>query len=420
MTIGNSLATELANRAFSRTADKISDLQGLIASGKNDPRASADQMRAAQLSALREQRAAMDHFTNAAEQAASRVALSDQAIGDAATLMRRLSELAIQAGNDTLPDEGMQGIQVEAETLRSALVEIANRVDALGQPLFAGYSPAPAYEETATGVRYLGDGGRPSQRLSETLTLPVGLNGAELFGATPSGDGKMDVFQIVDELIDSFGVEMHNSRSEVAITGRAEVHLTGGRDARTVSMTLGGPLGSVDLDLDVVAGMTATVVDQINAHTAATGITASLTADGKGFELNAEGEITIEGLSRDDNPTAHIGTIQQLEFRGEPGKPMLRLKTEAMSATAMLEQVQDALAHFATKRAEVGAMGSTVDAQKEAIDVRRLNIDTAVAGLEDLDVAAAITRLETLLLNRDAAQQTYVQITRTSLFDYLR
>jgi flagellar hook-associated protein 3 FlgL len=43
-----------------------------------------------------------------------------------------------------------------------------------------------------------------------------------------------------------------------------------------------------------------------------------------------------------------------------------------------------------------------------------------VAGLEDLDVAAAITRLQQLLLTEQAAQQTFVKINGTSLFDYMR
>ena len=51
---------------------------------------------------------------------------------------------------------------------------------------------------------------------------------------------------------------------------------------------------------------------------------------------------------------------------------------------------------------------------------RRLRIDQAVAGLEDLDVAAAITKLQGLLLTEQAAQQSFVKINGTSLFDYLR
>ena len=44
----------------------------------------------------------------------------------------------------------------------------------------------------------------------------------------------------------------------------------------------------------------------------------------------------------------------------------------------------------------------------------------AIAGLEDLDVAAAITKLQQALLTEQASQQSFVKINGTSLFDYLR
>jgi flagellar hook-associated protein 3 FlgL len=47
-------------------------------------------------------------------------------------------------------------------------------------------------------------------------------------------------------------------------------------------------------------------------------------------------------------------------------------------------------------------------------------VDQAVSGLEELDVAAAVTRLQSLLATQEAAQQTYVRIAGQSLFDYLR
>lgn len=420
MTVSNQLFTDLATRSFSRVQAKVSDLQAQISSGKNDPRASADQMRASQLSALKEERAALDHFTNAADQAASRVSLSDQAIGDAAVIMRRLTELAIQAGNSTLPAEGIQGIRAEAQTLRTSLVEIANRTDALGQPLFAGYSAAPAFKETDDGVQYVGDGGRPSQRLSETLTMAVGLNGDELFMTAPLAGDRTSVFGIVDKLVDSMDTTMYEADDAIAVTGRGKLVLDADRTTKTLSMTINGPEGSVDIEAELVAGLPQPMVDVINAHSATTGVTAEVSEDGKDIILNAESDFELANFKRSDNPQRTIGSFQQLEFRGQPGKNPIMLKAVTMSSDAMLLQVQAAVGHFAAKRAEVGAMGATVDAQKEALDFRQLRIDEAVAGLEDLDIAKAVTELQTLLLTRDASQQTYVKITQTSLFDFLR
>jgi len=80
----------------------------------------------------------------------------------------------------------------------------------------------------------------------------------------------------------------------------------------------------------------------------------------------------------------------------------------------------DAVAHIAAQRAEVGALARLAEDHGQVLADRKLRIDQAVAGLEDLDVAAAITKLQQSLLTEQAAQQSFVKINGTSLFDYLR
>ena len=420
MTIGTSMFSEFATRSFARVQSEIADLQTRISSGKNDPRSSADPMRAAQLSALTEQRAALEHFEKAAEQADSRIALTDLAVGDVGTIMRRMSELSLLAASDTLPPSSIQGLQAEAMTLRDSLMEIANRTDALGQPLFSGYSAGPAFEDTGDGVVYRGDLGQPSQRLSETLTLPVGLNGADLFEGVAFDGGRVSLFEMVDEVIGSFAPEMHQARSQFTLEGEAMLSLRATHMPQDIGFTLTGPAGAVQIDATIVSGLPAPLVDAINAQTAQTGITAAVSADGNSIQLSSEGDIGLSGFSRSDGPRDVIGSVQQLAFRGQQKRDPVNLRSLEMSQDVTVAKLQAATDHFSTKRAEVGSMGAVVDTQSEALSNRRLRIEEAVSGLEDLDVADAVTRLQTLLMTRDAAQQTFVKITRTSLFDYLR
>ena len=80
----------------------------------------------------------------------------------------------------------------------------------------------------------------------------------------------------------------------------------------------------------------------------------------------------------------------------------------------------DAVAHIAAQRAEVGSLAKLAEDHGKSLSDRKLRIDQAVAGLEDLDVAAAITRLQQLLLTEQASQQSFVKINGSSLFDYIR
>jgi flagellar hook-associated protein 3 FlgL len=96
------------------------------------------------------------------------------------------------------------------------------------------------------------------------------------------------------------------------------------------------------------------------------------------------------------------------------------LRTENLSATRMVGAFADVVTHVAAQRAEVGSLGRLAEDHAQVLADRKLRIDKSVAGLEDLDVAAAITRLQQLLLTEQAAQQTFVKINGTSLFDYMR
>lgn len=420
MSIGNTLFTKLATQSFSRVQTDISKLQELISTGKNDPRASVDQMRAAQLSALSEQRTAVERFSNSADQAVSRIGLSDQAIGDAGAIASRFQELAIQAGNDTLPSEGLRGIKAEAIELRKALIEIANRSDALGQPLFSGYASAPAFIEESGEVKYLGDDGRPSQRLSETLTLAVGVNGKELFAAVETPVGKLDAFKIVDRIVESFDLRIYQAKSTLTAEGRAELRLNSDRSDKTINFTLTGPSGSVAIEANLVSGLQQPLIEAINSHSIQTGVVASLSPDGKAIIIESDDLLLLEDFNRSDNPAGLLGSIKQLEFRGKEAGTEQSIRSKEMNQEAMIGRIKNVVGHFAEKRAQVGAMGAIVDDQLEALDLRKLNISEAISGLEDLDVAEAVTRLQSLLLTRDASQQTFVRITSTSLFDYLR
>ena len=44
---------------------------------------------------------------------------------------------------------------------------------------------------------------------------------------------------------------------------------------------------------------------------------------------------------------------------------------------------------------------------------------TEIGTLQDADIESLITELQTILVNRDAARQTYATVSNKSLFDFL-
>jgi len=82
-------------------------------------------------------------------------------------------------------------------------------------------------------------------------------------------------------------------------------------------------------------------------------------------------------------------------------------------------RITNAFEHFATKRAEVSAASRRAqDAEEANMDVL-VSLEEDIADIEDADLAAILTRIEMLMVQKDAAQATFTRITSKSLFDFL-
>lgn len=421
MTIGNSLFSTLAVRGFSRLQSEISSLQDRISSGVNDPRASADPMRASQLSAVTEQRAMLTQFASNAASAGNRLGQTDLAMGDAGAINLQLKDIALQAASDTLVDGGRAGLRAEALSLRDALVSIANRTDTLGQGLFSGYARnGAAFADGPNGVAYTGDAGQTTTRLSESTSLRTGLNGADVFMAVPTDAGPRSLFDLVDDLIATLSPTLSASKPTADAAMSAKLSLPLDRQPTTMSFTLKGPLGSAKISVEMVKGVPGPMIDAIEAAAAQTGIRASLAADGESFMLASAGGIQISDLSRSDGTRAPLAELTELDSAGNATGPGTFLRAASLSAAEMVSVFDASIGHFAEQRAEAGSLAAMADRHAQTIADRRVQIDQAVSQLEDLDIAAALTRVQTLLLTQQASQQTYAKIVGSSLFDYLR
>ena len=90
------------------------------------------------------------------------------------------------------------------------------------------------------------------------------------------------------------------------------------------------------------------------------------------------------------------------------------------SNSSMLSEIKSSLNHFSNKLTEVGSLINLADLQKDNIEKRNMLVSEDLSKLEDADLSQLVTTLQSLLLNRDASQQSFALIGQQSLFDYLR
>ena len=60
------------------------------------------------------------------------------------------------------------------------------------------------------------------------------------------------------------------------------------------------------------------------------------------------------------------------------------------------------------------------DNQRTVLENRRLLLTEDISSMEDADIAELVTKLQTLMMNKDAAQQAFARISQMTLFDLIR
>ena len=82
--------------------------------------------------------------------------------------------------------------------------------------------------------------------------------------------------------------------------------------------------------------------------------------------------------------------------------------------------VKKATDHLSLQRSFLGAQLNKAELQKDAIDQRIIATSERISDLGEADMAAIVTQIQSLLVNRDAAQQAYAKISQNSLFDFIK
>jgi flagellar hook-associated protein 3 FlgL len=268
--------------ARSVAADRAS---ARLASGRAFTRASEDPGRATTALALRGELNALRSYQATAEDARTRLDITDGQLSDAAALVGRLKELAVAASTGTMNDTGRESAALEIEGIRDQLVGLAN-ASYVDQPLFAGFSGGLAVEKTGAPAAWTFTG-TPTEQIrravSDNDVVQVNITAVEVFQA-----GSGDVFTMLDELaadlrandqsamraaiddIEVFRASVSTARSRIGVaTNRVETVLNTNLARQT---SIQADLSKAE-DIDLVEGIT-DVNRQQAAYQAALGATA--------------------------------------------------------------------------------------------------------------------------------------------------
>jgi flagellar hook-associated protein 3 FlgL len=384
--------------AMQRSQNDLARTQEQLATGRRIINPSDDPGGAVQVLKLRERIAAVDQYSRNANLATNRLEAKETILAQMGDALQRVRELTVQAANATQTNESRAAIAREVRQLSESLLDAGNIRDASGEYLFAGYRSGsqPFARNTNGAVEYLGDAGQRRIALSPDSSVAVGDSGELLmsitrgngvYTVTPAptnvGNGRVTGTQIVDPT--TIGRELYTI--EFVAEDAWQVLEAG---------------GSVVASGDYAAGQ---AVDIGGRRV----LIAGQPAVGDRFEVAPAGVTTLFAITDDladvlERPPAAAGDAARRDH----------------AIGTALGDLDQALARVLELRTRVGGRLNKIESQGVSNDDQRLQLQTALSSIEDLDFAEAISRFNLQQVALQAAQQTYIQLGRLSLFDYLR
>ena len=379
---------------FRRQSD-LAAQQEKLSSGKRVNRASDDPQAAAlaERAMVGIDRVATDQ--RALEVQRGAIAAAESTLGEATDLVRRVRDLVIQAGNGgNLPaDRGILAKQMA--DLRDQLLTLANRSDSNGVPLFGGLGSSTApFADLPAGVQYQAIAG---QRATTATALAGAMNGQAVWMDVASGNG-------------SFKVGLNAANTGTAWTDAGSVTAPGALTGNNYSVTF-----------TVAAGVT--TYNVVNTTTSTTVATAQPYKDGAPIQFDGL-SIMVHGQPQSGDAVSVAPSTQTNIFKvlddaisSVDNKPGGNLMSQSVALS--LKQIDTSLDRLQAARSQAGVWLNRADSITGAQEARTISLQGDQSRAVDLDMVKGISDFNLAQTGYQAALQSYAQIHKLSLFNFI-
>ena len=416
-------ATQMLDQ-FKTIEDRLQGLQTQVATGSRIPKSSAQPIDAVALSARNEFDTRLSQYQKNLSKVNDRLSLADTTLETAINGAIRAKELFVASNTDTVTQSERLAARQEILGIRETLLGLANATDSAGDSLFGGFSTeADPFREQIDGtVLYRGDGGEHTLGVSEKVKLPTSLNGGRVFMQIGAGDERKSAFDVLNGLSNALLTSTDFvQKHQVGVAEGLDFKVNASREPQTWSFTLEGPNGPEKISATVNSDSMTPLVDAINSSTTGLAATVSdtgvISLSGLGStELIKISNVTIEGYS-----LAEAEPSQYIEVYDKGTTTIsVKISDETQGLSLQSANIEDLVNQLAISRTTAGARMKNAESQEAVLTSRSLAVKTEIGKLRDADIEALITELQTLLVTRDAARQTYMKVNTQSLFDFLR
>lgn len=410
MRISTSQIYTNANRNMMDNQSSLADIQNKLSSGKEFTSLAEDPVGANRVVTLNRELAQLEMYQENIDSTRRRLALEETTVSDLNTMMDRVRDLTIQAGNGVLSDEDRVAISYEIEELTEYAAGLMNSRDAKGEYLFSGsQGTTQAYIKNADGrYVYQGDSSNRSVQISSGLYMESTDNGQDLFEA------------LQPALVQEGGEALAGALTGVQVTDTREylAYMEQQGDL-TLSLSESGGIYSyalTDSSNATIASGTYTPGEIVTFSPTDSGMEFDVTMPEAGAALPDETTLKLEENHNILNTMVALAEVLQQPTDGIPAQ-RAALQQRLASTLTEITMAQEQLS---LGSASLGARLNSLDNTEYTNSDFQLMTEGTLSSVQDLDYASAATELSKRQLALEAAYSSFSKIQGLSLFNYIR
>ena len=388
---------------------ELAGQQEKLTSGKNVNRVSDDPTGAAQAERALTRLARITSDNRSLEVQRSTLTLAESTLGDATGVVQSLRQLTVSAGNGGYSAADRSSIAKEMSSLREQLFAMANSRDSNGTPLFGGLGSASApFSDGASGVSFNGVAGQPA---STDVGLPTAMDGQAVWMNVRSGNG-------------SFNLATGTSNTGSLWTNTGQVLNPAALTGHNYSVTFTVAPG--------VGGATTYSVQDTTIVPPTTVLPAPAVPATPNPSYTPGQAITFDGLSLVANGTPANGDTVLVSPSTTTN--MFKVVDDAIAAISnstatssqraqaiglALTQIDTGMNQLQAARSQAGQWLNRADAIQSVQEGRSIQLEADRSRAEDLDMVKGISDFTRIQTGYQAALQSYAQVQKLSLFNFI-
>ncbi len=388
----------------------LSNAQEHLTSGKRVLTASDDPTAAAQAERALTRIARIQTDQRALESQKSAITQAESTLGDVNDALQSFRELVVSAGSGAHSASDRKTIAGQLTGLRDQILALANRQDTNGQPLFGALASAltPFVGPQGTAPDYTFNG-LPGQAASSEVAIPFALDGDSAFMLQPKRDG---VYNVSVSSIPSTGSLTTDS---VVMTNAAAVTGASYAIAITAVDTTSVP-GTTSVSYNLTATPPGTVTAQTAPGYPSTQAAKIAVVGMGGLALNIRGTPSVgDTIQVDPNPS--IFSVLDNAIRDIGSATNSSAATQAVSQA--LGNIDIGMGRISAVRGQAGDLLNRADRISSNQEKRSIQMESDRSRAEDLDMVKGISDFQNQQTGYQAALQSYAQVQKLSLFNYI-